>query len=354
MNKTVGLMIDEDVMNWLDMLLAGELSNVLGALNNIVYARRQELSVERLTEDEDIGALSHKELEIILRYAAPNHEYDTTVLSNEQLLRLAMDAQGIISYTLPCHCSPIMVKRAFANGNVCSLLGSFSNRADIVMAVHHWECGLSNISLDGVTGNDERPDEQGMYLCYDEHKQVRYGRLFKNANDGWTFSEYYSAGGSTTWLEASPNNALDGDDLPISLLTNWVFVVPDRSPSILKPAEGFKRLSDTQRIFLYLRSLSPHVKAEIVAHFDGVLDNRSFTSVDQIGRLTEKDWRDAAIAIGEEESGQEGPHYWDDRSAWACFVAVLNSLCFDMDTRDFQPQYEYQANDDTMEEDNNG
>lgn len=354
MNKTVGLMIDEDVMNWLDMLLAGELSNVLGALNNIVYARRQELSVERLTEDEDIAALSHKELEIILRYASPEHEYDTSVLSNEQLLRLAMDAQGIISYTLPCHCSPVMVQRAFANGQIKSLLGSFSNRADIVMAVHHWECGLTNISLDAIVGNDVRPDEQGLYLCYDEHKQVRYGRLFRNANDGWTFHESYAAGGSTSWFEEGEGKALGDDDLPINLLSNWVFVAPDQSPSIIRKETDIKRLSETQRIFLYLRSLSPHVKAEIVAHFDGVLNNRVFTSVEQIGRLTETDWRNAAIAIGEEERGQEGRHFWDDHGAWACFVAVLNSLCYDMETRDFQPQYEYQANDDTMDEDNNG
>ncbi|QZE59515.1 hypothetical protein MPK66_gp271 [Erwinia phage pEa_SNUABM_2] len=354
MNKTVGLMIDEDVMNWLDMLMPHELRRVIDALNNIVYARRQELTVERLTEDEDVGALSHKELEIILRHASPKHEYDTSVLSNEQLLRLAIDAQSIIQYTLPCHCSPIMVKRAFANGLTCSLLGSFSNRADIIMAVHHWEYGLSNISLDSITDSDARPDEQGLYLCYDEHKQIRYGRLFKNANEGWTFHESYSNGGSTSWLEAAEGKALDDDDLPICLLSNWVFVAPDQSPSIIRKETDIKRLSDTQRIFLYLRSLSPHVKAEIVTHFDGVLDNRVFTSVDQIGRLTETDWRNAAIAIGEEERGQEGKHYWDDRSAWACFVAVLNSLCYDMETRDFQPQYEYQANDDTMEEDNNG
>ena len=357
MNKTTGLMIDEDVMDWLGLLMPHELRMILDALNNIVYARRQELSVERLTEDEDVAALSHKELEIILRYASPKHEYDTSVLSNEQLIRLAMDALGIIKYTLPCHCSPVMVKRAFANGQIKSLLGSVSTIGDVTRALHDWLVGLSDISLDAIIGSDYHKDEQGMYLCYDEHKQVRYGRLFQNANGGWTFTESYeshSGGGSTTWLEAGEGKVLDADDLPMCLLSNWVLVVPMQSPSIIRKSVDINRLSDTQRIFLYLRSLSPHVKAEIVAHFDGVLDNRVFTSVDQIGRLTENDWRNAAIAIGEEERGQEGKHFWNDRGAWACFVAVLNSLCYDMETRDFQPQYDHQANDDTMDENNNG
>lgn len=347
MNNVTGAMIDEDVMNWLDMLMPFELRLVIDALNNIVYVRRQELSVERLTEDEDIAALSHNELEIILRHAASTHEYDTSVLSNEQLLRLALNAQGVLPYTLPCHCSPIMVRRAFANGLTVSLLGSFSTRADIIMAVHHWECGLSNISLEAITGNDERPDEQGMYLCYDEHKQLRYGRLFKNANGGWTFNESYSAGGSTSWLEAGEDKYLDDDDLPISLLSNWVFVAPDQSPSIVRKDVDIKRLSDTQRIFLYLRSLSPHVKAEIVAHFDGVLDNRVFTTVDQIGRLTENDWRVVARAIGVDDGSAD---YWDSINAWECFHAAFSSLGFNFNSRDFDPQFDYQANDDELEE----
>lgn len=342
MNKTTGIVIDEDVMNWLDMLMPHELRRVIDALNNSIYAHRQEISVERLTEDEDVAVLSHKELEIILRHAAPAHEYDTSVLSNEQLLRLAIGAQKIIAYTLPDNNSPMMVKRAFANGQIKSLLSGFSSQADVIMAVHHWSCGLTDISLDAVIDNNERPAEVGMYLCQDEHKQVRYGRLFKNSNAGYSFVESYDAGSSTCWFEAG-ESPLEPEDLPIGLLTNWVFVAPETSPSIVRPVACIQRLSETQRVFLFLRSLSPHVKLEIVAHFNGVMDNRAFTSAEQIGRLTETDWRSVARSIGIDDGSVE---YWSDKNAWECFHSAFESLGFNFETREFDPQYEYQANDD--------
>ena len=353
MNTISGAMIDEDVLDWMDNFTSHQQHNICETINSIAYVHRAELSIPHMQSDEDVAALSHADLFKILTLAAPNAQYDLT-LSNVQLLGLAMSAMGVISYSMPELNSPIMIARTFADMRRKTILGGDSTRGDISSALNQWLCGLRDIDL-SYAGSDEAPSTAGMYLCLDEHEQVRYGRLFPNGSDGWTFCESYDGEGSTNWYDCGTKHTKE-DDLPISLLSHWVLVAEWYSPNVkaAQTAIPIGIVSDTHRIFMFLRSLSPHVKAELVAHFGGVFDHKTLSSVDAIGRLTEHDWRAAAVAVADDNNIPEGESSWSNVSAWICFVAVVESLGFNFETRQFDPQFDYQANDDTMDEDNNG
>lgn len=345
---TTGSVIDEDVLDWLDGFNVHDQRRIAGAINDLAYAHRTELSIPHMGNDEDISALSHADLFTILKLAAPNVEYDLT-LSNVQLLGLAMNAKGIIEYKMPELNSPIMIARKFVDERRSNIIGPHSTREQISKALNEWLCGLRNLDLKGA-GTNYVPDISGMYLCLDEHEQIRYGRLFPNGYNGMTFVESYEgAVDSTGWFCAATEGRGD-DDLPMSLLTNWVLVAEWFSPSV-KAAEKAIPLggvNDTHRIFMFLRSLSPHVKAEMVAHFKGVLDSKMPNSVDDIGRFTSQDWAIAATAIADDKKIPANADSWEDASAWLCFVAVAQALCFNFETRQFDPQFEYQANDDEL------
>ncbi|WAK44531.1 hypothetical protein [Erwinia phage vB_Ea_2910A] len=350
MNTISGSVIDEDVLEWLDGFTSHDQRKIADTINAIAYAHRTELSIPNMLHDEDIAALSHADLFTLLSLAAPNAKYDLT-LSNVQLLGLAMNACGIIQYSLPELNSPIMIKRTFADERRKNMLGGDSSRGDVIKALNQWICGLRNIDLTHA-GTDYAPDISGMYLCLDEHEQVRYGRLFPNSADGMTFVESYEGSESTMWFSDSTGNR-DDDDLPMTLLSHWVLVAEWHSPNVkaAQKAIPLSGVSDTHRIFMFLRSLSPHVKAELVAHFKGVLDHKEPTSVDGIGRLTEHDWRTAAVAVADDAKMPEGVKSWSEVNAWVCFVAVAEALGFNFETRQFDPQFDYQANDDALDED---
>lgn len=348
MNTISGSVIDEDVLDWLDNFSSHDQRKIADAINAIAYSHRAELSIPNMLHDEDIAALSHSDLFTILSLAAPNAQYDLT-LSNVQLLGLAMNAMGVINYNMPELNSPIMIARKFADERRKNILGGDSGRGDVIKALNQWVCGLRDIDLSHA-GSDIAPDIAGMYLCLDEHEQIRYGRLFPNSSEGWTFCESNEDGESTNWYDRNTEHVKE-DDLPMTLLSNWVLVAEWYSPNVKAAQKAIPLgcVSDTHRIFMFLRSLSPHVKAELVAHFDGVLDYKAPTCVDTIGRLTEHDWRMAAIAVADDAEIPAGETSWSNVPAWLCFVAVAKSLGFNFETRQFDPQFEYQANDDHLE-----
>lgn len=347
MNTISGAMIDEDVLDWLDNFSSHDQRKIADTINAIAYAHRTELSIPNMLHDEDIAALSHDDLFKILTLAAPNAQYDLT-LSNVQLLGLAMSAMGIIDYNLPELNSPIMIRREFADMRRKNIIAGYSTRDKIIVALNEWICGLRDIDLSHC-GTDEAPKQAGMYLCLDEHEQVRYGRLFPNSSDGWTFCESHEGGGATNWYDRKTEHTKE-DDLPMTLLTNWVLIAEWYSPNVMAAQKAIPlgAVSDTHRIFMFLRSLSPHVKAELVAHFEGTLDYKHPTSVDALGRLTDHDWTNAAIALADDAKLTEETPTWQKASTWVCFVAVLEALGFNFQTRQFDPQFDYQANDDTM------
>lgn len=348
MNTVSGAMIDEDVLDWLDNFNAHKQKNICEAINQLAYANRTELSIPNMDSDEDIAALSHSDLFKILTLACPNSKYDLT-LSNVQLLGLAMSAMGVVEYSMPELNSPIMIKRKFADMRRKNVIGCTGNRADVVKALNEWLCGLRDIDL-SLAGSDAAPETAGMYLCVDEHEQIRYGRLYPNSSEGWTFCESYEDGGSTLWYSDSTEHTTE-DDLPITLLSQWVLVAEWHSRNVKAAQKALPmEVRDTHRIFMFLRSLSPHVKAELVAHFAGVLDYKDPTSVDSIGRLTEHDWQMAATSIADDIKLPEGASTWKEATAWVCFVSTLESLGFNFQTRQFDPQFDYQANDDHLEE----
>lgn len=349
MNTISGAMIDEDVLDWLDNFNMHKQKNICEAINQLAYANRTELSIPNMDSDEDIAALSHSDLFKILTLASPNAKYDLT-LSNVQLLGLAMGAMGVIEYSMPELNSPVMIARKFADMRRKNIIGSTGDRDKIIRALNEWVCGLRDIDLSNA-GADETPEQAGMYLCVDEHEQVRYGRLYPNSSEGLTFCESYADGGSTMWYSGNTEHTTE-DDLPITLLSHWVLVSEWHSPNV-KAAQKVipMEVRDTHRIFMFLRGLSPHVKAELVAHFDGVLDYKDPTSVDAIGRLTEHDWQMAATNIADDNKLPEGASAWKEVTAWVCFVASLESLGFNFQTRQFDPQFDYQANDDDLKED---
>ncbi|QZE56468.1 hypothetical protein pEaSNUABM3_00271 [Erwinia phage pEa_SNUABM_3] len=347
MNTISGAMIDEDVLEWLDDFNGHKIREMCEAINQLAYAHRTELSIPNMGSDEDLAALSHADLFTILSLACPDAKYDL-MLSNVQLLGLALAAKGVIDYHLPELNSPILAKREFVDKHRKNIIGGISTRGQIVAALNEWVCGLRDLEIVHA-GSDVPPDIAGMYLCLDEHEQVRYGRLFPNGSQGWTFCESYADGGSTGWYSGDTDHMSD-DDLPMSLLTGWVLIAEWHSPSReVKDNVVPIGLSDTHRIFMFLRSLSPHVKAELVAHFEGVLDYKSPTSVDTIGRLTTHDWRMAAVAVADDSEIPDGATSWTNVPAWTCFVAVAKALGFNFETRQFDPQFEYQANDDHLE-----
>lgn len=350
MNTISGSVIDEDVLDWLDNFSSHDQRKIADTINAIAYAHRTELSIPNMLHDEDIAALSHADLFTILSLAAPNAKYDLT-LSNVQLLGLAMSAMGIINYNMPELNSPIMIKRTFADERRKNMLGGDSSRGDVIKALNQWLCGMRDIDLTHA-GTDYAPDIPGMYLCLDEHEQIRYGRLFRNSSDGWTFCESHENNGATVWYDRQTTH-LKEDDLPMTLLSHWVLVAEWYSPNerAAQKAIPIGIVSDTHRIFMFLRSLSPHVKAELVAHFKGVLDHKDPTSVDSIGRLTEHDWRTAAIAVADDAKMPDGVKSWSEVNAWVCFVAVAEALGFNFETRQFDPQFDYQANDDALDAD---
>ena len=349
MNTISGAMIDEDVLDWLDNFKSHDQRKIADAINALAYAHRTELSIPNMLHDEDVAALSHEDLFKILTLAAPNEQYDLT-LSNVQLLGLAMSAMGIIDYNLPALNSPIMIRREFADMRRKNIIAGYSTRDKIIVALNEWICGLRDIDLSHC-GTDEAPQQAGMYLCLDEHEQVRYGRLFPNSSEGWTFCESHDGGGSTNWYDRKTEHTKE-DDLPMTLLTNWVLIAEWYSPNVTAAQKAIPlgAVSDTHRIFMFLRSLSPHVKAELVAHFKDVFENKPLASVDAIGRLTESEWRMIAEWLANDALMEEGKMSWMEHSAWQCFVAVMGVLDFNFETKQFNPQYEYQANDDEMGE----
>lgn len=347
MNTTIsGSMIDEDVLDWLDNFSSHKQRDICEVLNGVAYAHRAELSIPNMASDEDVAALSHADLVKILALSAPEIKYGLT-LSNTQLLGLALNALGIIDYLMPDLNSPIMIKRKFADTHRKNEIAGISIRDQIIKAVNEWMCGMRDMT---IAGPDTAPDIAGMYLCTDEHKQIRYGRLFPNSSEGWTFCESYADGGSTVWYDRNTEH-LKEDDLPMTLLTNWVLVSEWFSPNVkaAQKAIPINGVSETHRIFMFLRSLSPHVKAELVAHFDGILD-KQLPNVDAIGRLTDSDWKDAAKAIADDKQLPDTVTSWADAPTWSCFVGVMDALRFNFETRQFDPQYDYQANDDDIEE----
>lgn len=338
--------IDENVLEWLDdTFTPHELQDVLGAVNNLVYAHREQLQIPVLQSDEDLAALTHEDLRKLFSLAAPKEQHEF-VLSNQQLLALTLAALKVIDYKLPAVNSPLLVRRVFADKNRKSTITGFTPRTDLSRVVNEWLCGLRDIDMSHA-GTEHVPDVAGQYLCLDEHNQIRFGCLFRNSADGWTFAEY-TDDGATFWF--CPESC-DADNLPLGLLSNWVLVVERNSPNIrLHSNHADPMVSDTHRIFMFLRSLSPHVKAELVAHFDGLFDKK-LPSVDAIGRLTEQEWHKAADWMADDDQMDKDLTAWSKHSAWSCFVATLNGLDFNFETRQFNPQYDHQANDDVAEED---
>lgn len=348
MNTISGAMIDEDVLDWLDNFTEHKQQEICEAINHIAYAHRAELSIPHMASDEDVAALSHADLFTILALACPSAKYDIT-LSNVQLLGLTLAAKGIVDYHLPELNSPIVVKRKFADEHRKNMISGYDGRGQVMKALNEWICGMRDIAMVGA-GSPEMPAVPGMYLVQDEHEQIRYGRLFRNGNEGWTFCESYEDGGSTVWYSGDTQHTTE-DDLPITLLTNWVLIAEWYSPNVkVKNNVVPLEVGPTHRIFMFLRSLSPHVKAELVAHFEGILEDKTLPSVDAIGRLTHADWREAAQAVADDAKLPNETKAWDSADVWVCFVAVLEVLGFNFETRQFDPQFEYQANDDQLEE----
>lgn len=345
MNNIPGFVIDEDVLDWLDDFTPHQQRDMAEAINMYVQAHREELTIPNVFRDEDMAALSHGDLLKIYMKMVPDGNWGL-VLSNVHLLGLILNHLKVIEYKLPAINSPLLAERTFEEPGRVNRIHQFRSHGEIADAVEDWLNGYRPIIM-GDIGSDVRPDIQGMYLCVDEHKQIRYGSLFQNAADGWTFSEMYTTGKSTTWLEGP---TVEEDDLPMSLLGNWVRVSRLQGPNVRATVKNDYMVSDEHLIYMFLRSLSPHVKAEIVAHFDGVFD-KLLPSVDAIGRLTESDWRKAAEWCADDAKMTAGKTTWQEHTARECFVATMDAFDFNFDLRQFNPQYDYQANDDSVEPD---
>lgn len=330
-------MIDEDVLEWLEDLSRHQLLDAIGVLNNLIYAHRAVIDYPTIGNDEDIAALSHTDLTTLFRLVAPECAVDTNTLSNLQLLGLTLNQKGVITFSLPDHNSPILVARTFNAPNRPQRVNPGSAKSEIATAVSAWIFGLFPLELD--SDQHDMPRENGLYLAKDEHNQIRFGRLFKNALDGdcWTFSESYADRSSTSWYK---DTDVSEENLPMSLLHSWLQVSADTSPNVVHNEKVSLLVTDSQRIFAFLRSLSQHVKAELVANFDGIMA-QTHTSVESIGRLTKADWTAAAVAVADDKEMKDGLTSWEEHSAWDCFVATMRSLHFNFDTREFDPMYDY-------------
>ncbi|QYW03915.1 hypothetical protein pEaSNUABM46_00272 [Erwinia phage pEa_SNUABM_46] len=334
-------MIDEDVLEWLEDLTRHKLLDVIGLINNLIFVHRPVLDLPTLGTDEDVAALSHADLTTLFRLVAPECSVDTNTLSNLQLLGLMLNQKGVVVFSLPNNNSPILTARTFNVPNKPQRLNPASSKGEIATAVSAWLFGLFPLEL--RSDQNDMPRENGLYLAKDEHEQIRFGRLFRNGaeGDGWTFCESYSDATATYWHHS--DSPVD-DELPMSLLHSWLQVSATTSPNEVHNENVSVLVTDSQRIFAFLRSLSQHVKAELVANFDGVL-NSTHSSVESIGRLTRADWTAAAVAVADDKDMKDGLGSWEEHSAWDCFVATLQSLRFNFDTREFDPMYDYGKHD---------
>ncbi|QZE56130.1 hypothetical protein pEaSNUABM52_00272 [Erwinia phage pEp_SNUABM_52] len=345
MTNETGMMIDEDVLDYLEDRLTHEMQDITNALNNLLYANRAVLQISHLESDEDIAALSHADLTLLLKLADPNSSYDNVTLSNRKILGLVLNALNVVEYRLPTYQSTLLEKRAFELNEVL-ILDKTVGQGVIFSAAWNWLHGIQDVNLDQI-GFSEAPETDGIYLVLDEHKQVRMGRLFHNADDGLSFIEQH-ANESSLWHKAEE---LDEDELPICLLTNWVLVMPEVVPTVRATGAPLKAATDCTRIYAFVTNLSPHVKTELVTHFAGILD-RELNSVQAIGRLSELDWQNAARAVADDVLLRLSDRTsWSTEKAWPCFVAVLKELGFNFETHQFDAQYEYGANDEEHDSD---
>lgn len=329
--------LDEDIFDFLGDYSNHKVYEFVMAINNVLDSHRQTLNIDCIQNDEDLAALQRDQLIKIYNIVAPDSVVNFESVASYKILALILAALRLIEYKLPAVGSPIVAVRTFPKRID---LKPSHDRAYLENAIRQWMAGQSDIDITQI-GEVTCPFVEGVYLVLDEHSQVRYGTLFKNSNNGWTFSESYDGGGAAHWY-SGPDN--DCDDVSISLLTNWVWLINRTSPN-RRSTQPAPEDTDEIRIFRFLTALSPHVKAELVVHFDGVIDKPNLSSVEKIGHLTKRDWQIAAKAVADDVNLTDHKS-WYGVDAWKCFHCVLESLGFNFKTHEFDPSFKYSTHDD--------